>query len=367
MKALKSILILFALLILVSPPYGAAGAETTTIRDMAGRSVQVPVKPERIICLGPGTLRLITYLGVQNKVAGVEGFEKMQVSGRPYWLANPALARLPVVGPGGPGAVNKDPDLEAVLTVKPQVIFITDMEPAKADNLQRKLEIPVILLSYGRLGGFDEVVYDSLRLAAKVMGAEKRGEEVVSYLERCRRELKERASKVPEGRRPLAYVGALGFKGFQGIESTDANYIPFEWTSARNGAKRLGGREHFFADRERLLPLDPDVMFIDAGSLSLVIQDYAKKPDFYRAFKAFRTGRVYVLYPYNYYTTNIECALIDSYAVGKILYPEAFADVNVAKKADDIFRFFVGASVNDRMGKDFGVLGRQLTLPASHR
>jgi hypothetical protein len=54
----------------------------------------------------------------------------------------------------------------------------------------------------------------------------------------------------------------------------------------------------------------------------------------------------------------------DAYAVGKMLYPKAYADIDPKKKADEIFRFFVGVPVNDRMEKDFGILGRQLVLPA---
>jgi iron complex transport system substrate-binding protein len=333
------------------------------VRDLAGRTVQVPSKPERIICLGPGTLRLIVYLGVQNKVVGIEGMEKQLPTGRPYWYANQAMAQLPVVGPGGPAAANKEPDLEAVLAVKPQVIFITDMEPARAEGLQKKLAIPVVLLSYGRLGGFDETVYESLKLVGKVMGADKRATEVISYLEQSRKDLLARASQTPKELRPLVYVGAVGFRGTQGIESTDADYIPFEWTGARNGAEELGGKNHFFADREKVLTLNPEIIFIDAAGVSLLMQDYGKKPDFYRALRAFKTGKTYVLYPYNFYTTNIECALVDAYAAGKILHPKTFSDIDPKKKADEIFRFFVGAPVNDRMEKDFGPLGQKLVLP----
>jgi iron complex transport system substrate-binding protein len=56
--------------------------------------------------------------------------------------------------------------------------------------------------------------------------------------------------------------------------------------------------------------------------------------------------------------------LIDAYAVGKILYPKVFADIDPKKKADEVFRFFVGRAVNDHMEKDFGVLGRHLLFPA---
>ena len=123
---------------------GIHAEDTLTVRDMAGRSVQVPSRPDRIICLGPGTLRLIVYLGVQHKLVGIEGMEKNLPTGRPYWYANQALARLPVIGPGGPADINKDPDLEAVLSVKPQLIFVTQTgagqgggPPAKAVDSRR--------------------------------------------------------------------------------------------------------------------------------------------------------------------------------------------------------------------------------------
>ena len=163
------------------------------------------------------------------------------------------------------------------------------------------------------------------------MGAEKRAEEVIAYLEKSRKDLRARTAK-DAGDQSGRLCGGIGFKGTQGIESTDADYVPFEWTGAKNGSRSLGGREHFFADRERLLSLNPDVIFLDAAGLPLVLQDYGKKHDYYRALKAFKTDRVYVLYPFNFYTTNIECVLADAYAVGKILYPRTFSDIDPGRR-----------------------------------
>ncbi len=342
-------------------PVNIHAQSTLAVRDMAGRSVQVPSRPDRIICLGPGSLRLIVYIGIQNKLVGIEGMEKNLQTGRPYWYANQALARLPLIGPGGPAAINKDPDLEAVLAARPQVIFATQMETARVDALQRKLSIPVVLLSYGKVGSFDSIVYDSLRLAGRIMGAEKRADEVIAYTEGLRKDLADRSRKTT-GERPVVYAGGIGFKGAHGIESTDAQYLPFEWTGARNGARAFGGTGHVFADREKLLAVNPDVIFLDAAGLPLVLQDYGNRPEYYRAFEAFKTDRVYVLYPYNFYATNIESVLVDAYAVAKILYPQAFSDIDLKKKTDDVFRFFLGTSVNDYMERDFGVLGRRLGL-----
>ena len=79
-----------------------------TVVDLEKRKVEVPSNPDKILCLGPGSLRLICYLGMTPKVAGVERFEKTPPVERAYLWANPDLAKLPSVGPGGPDAVCND-------------------------------------------------------------------------------------------------------------------------------------------------------------------------------------------------------------------------------------------------------------------
>ena len=81
-------------------------SDTVTVTDLAKRTVITPKNPWKIICLSPGTFRLICYLGAQDKLVGVEQFEKTRPVGRPYWTANPQLAGLPSIGPGGPKSIN---------------------------------------------------------------------------------------------------------------------------------------------------------------------------------------------------------------------------------------------------------------------
>ncbi len=163
----------------------AAGSENNSkieVTDMGGRTLEVPLDPGRIICLSSGTLRQICYLKKADKVVGVEDFERKMTATRPYLLANPDLLALPSVGPGGPGSINKEPDLEKVLEIKPQVVFISYMEAPRADALQKKLGIPVVILTHGKFATFDEKVYDSIRLAGRILNADKRAEEVVSLV-----------------------------------------------------------------------------------------------------------------------------------------------------------------------------------------
>ena len=338
----------------------SALAAPLTLTDMAGRTVSLTSDPGRIVCLGPGALRLIVYLDACEKVAGVEQMEKRHSGGRPYWIANPQLAKLPNIGPGGPASINKKPDLEALLRVRPEVIFATYMDAPLANEVQQTLGIPLVVLSYGELATFDEAVYDALRIAGKVLNRKQRADDVVNYVESRRKDLQARTANVPDAQSQRAYVGGIGHRGAHGIESTEKSYIPLDWLNAVNLSEKLESRigSHVFADKESLLRLNPNVIFIDGAGLALMAEDYRKKPEFYKALTAFQKRKVYTLLPFNFYTTNIGTALADAHAIGKILFPDRFRDVDPEKKADEIYKFLVGQAVYEQMKKDYGVIGQ---------
>ena len=323
-----------------------------TVIDMAGRTVKVPAQPRRIVCIGPGTLRLITYLEATDKVAAIEsGFEKDSATGRPYRMAHPELALLPAMGQASP---SPQPDPEAILNVKPDIIFISYAEGRVADGLEEKTGIPVIVLSYGDLASFsNEQFFGSLRLAGRLLDKTPRAEAVIRFIKNCENDLRGRADKIPDERRPKVYVGGLGFRGTQGITSTEYSYPAFELLRARNVAARLGKKGHIFIDREKLLEWDPDIIFIDGGGMDIIKDDYKKDPKYYELLNAVRNNSVYGLFPYNYYTTNIDTALADAYFIGKTIYPESFADISVEKKADEIYAFLVGKPVYTMMKSDW--------------
>jgi iron complex transport system substrate-binding protein len=361
-KSLCMLAMLLAASVLTQLSRSFAG-DAVIVTDVAKRTVNVPKDPKKIICLAPGALRLICYLGAQDRLVGVEQFEKTRPVGRPYWLANPQLAKLPQVGPGGPKSINSEPDLEAILRVKPDVIFVTYMKAPMANSLQRKLRIPVVVLSYGGFATFDPVVYESLKIVGKVLGKEQRAEEVVAFIEGAREDLLKRVEGVPDSAKPTVYIGGIGYKGFQGIESTDANYVPLDWVKARNVAKSLQKTGHLFIDKEKLMSWSPRIVFVDGGGLGLLREDHRKKPSFYQGLKAVKDKSVFLLLPFNWYMTNIGTAIADAYACGKILYPEKFADIDLPQKADAIYTFFVGKPVYQMMKRHFGELGGPVAFP----
>lgn len=59
--------------------------------------------------------------------------------------------------------------------------------------------------------------------------------------------------------------------------------------------------------------------------------------------------------------TNVETVFVDAYLVGKVLYPERFADVDVRKKAEEIYGFFFGEKgkgVLEAIERELGPAGK---------
>jgi iron complex transport system substrate-binding protein len=338
--------------------------ETVSVTDLLGREVSVPADVSRVVAIGPGALRLYVYAGNLDYVVGVEQIEADSPTGRPYLLANPELAELPVIGQGGP---NNTPDPEKILTLAPDVIFSTyATDAAAADELQAKTGIPVVVINYGSIGFgtttiFGEAVQDSLRLIGDITGQTEKAQAAIDFLQEIQQDLDSRTKDIPDADKPSVYVGGLGARGTHGIESTQGRYALLDAIHAKNVVDETGESGSIMIDKEKLLAWDPDYIFIDQGGFAAVVEDYQKNPAFYESLSAVQNGRVYAQLPYNYYSTNIDTAIADAYYLGKILYPTAFADIDPVQKADEIYRSLLGQPAYAQMAESFGGF-KQLSL-----
>lgn len=330
-----------------APAVSAASAYEVT--DLLGRSVEIPAGTDSYACIGPGALRLYCYVADDAQLAGVEEVEhSWGEEGRPYNMSIPNVAELPVIGPGGPGNA---PDAEMLFSAAPDVIFTCyNSDVSSVDELQEKTGIPVVALSYGEGRIFDESLYDSLSLIGKVTGNEDRAQEVIQYFEDAKADLSKRTeNETPE----RVYLGGQSYRGSHGIESTTGDYEIFEVLHADNVVRDAGIDAYVMLDKEKLIEMDPDVIILDAGGLSLVQEDYAANPEFYDSLSAFSNGNVYLQMPFNYYTTNLEIALSDAYYIGSVLYPDAFGDIDPAAKFDEISNALLGIDSYDKIASEY--------------
>ena len=339
LKQKKFTIILFVLFILIYP----AVVQTAEIEDPAGRKVEVPEKINKIAAVGPGALRLIVYLKAEDRIVGIEEFEKRNQK-RPYILARPELLELPVIGPQFGG------DSELLAAADPDLIIVSYLSSAELSHLQNKTKIPVISINDGAPGSMTEEDFRrALRFLAEILDKEKRAEELLNYMEVQKAELKEISRNSAVSKR--VYIGGIGNKGAQGISSTEAAYPPFQYLGLENIIE-AEGKSNFTISKERLLLEDPELIFIDQGGIELVKNDLNREE--FKYLEAYQKNNIYQLLPYNHYTTNFATMLADAYYIAKIIYPAELADLDPAVKADQIYKKFVGKSVYDKMADIFG-------------
>ncbi|OPX69412.1 MAG: Periplasmic binding protein [Methanoregulaceae archaeon PtaB.Bin056] len=344
-------------------PSTSGKAATLNLKDGFGRDVTVPVPLERVVCSGSGCLRYLVYLGGQDLVVGVDSIEKKDqaIEGRPYALAWGAQFKsLPLIGEFR----GKD-DPEKIIGIGPQVVLKTGTtgQPSatnagEADKLQEKTGIPVVAFPYGSLRNDAEKaeMYGGLRLMGQAIGKQDRAEDLIAYIEAMIADLEKRTGDIPEAEQKRVYVGGVSLSGAHGIISTEPAYPPFLWVHAKNVAAGLG-TEHADIAREALVDWDPEYLFIDVGTLQMDNQGAVgelKDDPALKGLSAVKEGRVYGVLPYNFYNTNYESVFADAYFVGKVLYPDRFADIDPVQKADEIYTFFVGKPVFSQMNSQYG-------------
>jgi iron complex transport system substrate-binding protein len=325
---------------------------TITITDGMGRTVSVPVSPERVVCSGSGCLRYLTYLQAEDRAVGVDDMEIKEsiFDARPYALANPQFSSLPMIG-----EFRGNDDPEKIVACNPQVIFKAQcIEASEADELQEKTGIPVVALQYGDLGANRADMDQSLRTMGTIMGTEDRTEAVITYFDSLTADLNARTEGIAEEDRPTVFVGGIAYRGPHGFQSTEPAYPPFVFVNAR---MLSGGPDTAHADiaQEKIIAYDPEVIFVDLSTIQTAPSavDELRDDPSYAAMTAVQAGEVYGVLPYNWYSINHGSVMADAYFIGTVLYPDAFSDVDPTEKADEIYTFLVGEPVFDEMDSLF--------------
>ena len=336
---------------------------TVTIIDGFDRTVTVPASVDRVVCSGSGCLRYLVYLEGENLAIGVDDIEtKGQViEGRPYYLVyGEQFKTLPLIGEFR----GKD-DPEKIIAINPQVIFKTGStgtsygtDAGEANELEEKTGIPVVAFPYGSLRDEAEKadMYNGLRVMGEVIGKEDRAEEVIAYIDSTMADLQKRMADIPADEKKTVYIGGVSSAGAHGIISTEPAYPPFLWVNADNVASGLG-TAHADVAKEALVGWDPEYIFVDLGTLSLegggAIGELKMDPAL-QGLSASADGHVYGVLPYNFYNINYGTVLANAYFIGKVIYPDEFADVDPKEKADEIYSFFVGKPVFSEMDAQYG-------------
>lgn len=314
------------------------------INDVLNREITINKPVKKIIALGT-SLSYVTYLNATDTVLGVEAIESKYIKKRTYTFVNRNWVKnLPIIGQGGRA---KRPNLEAIKVLNPDVIFTISQDKKEADLLSSQLNIPVIVVGYG-LNQIDfGHIYKSFEIMGKILNKEKRAQELVSYIKDLQKQFKKIES--PKN----AYIGAVAYKGLQGVTSTQADFMPFKLAKISNIAEDIQKTGHLFVNKEYLLLKNPPIIFLDYAGWQLVKNEFDKDKEYFKKLKALK-NQTYITLPNTFYYVNLDQMLANSFFIAKQIYPEIYKDLDPVKKADEIFTHFVGEPLYKMIKEDTG-------------
>ena len=327
----------------VTSPQGSSSAGSYTVTDIFGREVEIPGEVQSVAALGSAA-RLLCYMDATDKLTGVTAMDLEPTASKPYsYIYAEELAGAEELATGGS---NDTAYAEAIVVADPDVIFYFDSDTAAMDDLARQTGLPVVGV-YAEYWYDEDTFFASLELIGQICGRQERAQELISALRGWKEELAALSAGVPEEEKPTVYAGAVNWSGSHGIEGSYGQYPPFVAAGANNVVDSTGADAFVEIDREQITAWDPDYIFLTVDNMGIVNEDYAQNPNYYDTLSAVQEGHVYSQVGFNYYWTNQELAVVNSYYVASVLYPEAFEGVDFEARAEEIFNTMLGSDFLD--------------------
>lgn len=331
-----------------------------TVTDMIGREVKVtPQSYSRVVCIGAGALRMYTYVGDVALLSGVEDIDNTSLQerpkmfdsvSRPYVIAyGDPFSRLPSCGVGGPNA--QTAEAEKILSCNPDIVISEYEDVEKENALQEQLGVPVITLKSGANGVFDDSFKGSMELLGKIFGTESKADKLVSYIDEQKKEISSRTAGIKEEDKPSVYICGLGNWGTTNHLMTAQNYISFNIANVKNAVSGLAKNGIQAIEEEKFVSLGDsiDIMIMDAAAVKNIKPLYQNNQAMFDTCKAWQNGEVYLEMAYNAYYTNYEIALINTWFIAKMVYPELFSDIDITEKTNEVTQMFQGQKMADKI------------------
>ena len=307
---------------------GDAG-QTVTVVDQLGRTVTVPKNPKRIVALHHFGGKVVFALGAQD----------LLVDQALYHLESVAMARLDPIFAAKPKLIQgHDINNEEMVALRPDLaIAYTSFDPSEMEQLENA-GITVLAIKGETL----EESFEGVRLVAKVLGREQRGEQYIADCQKFCRLVTERTAAIPPEQR--LKVMFSGPKNIFSVATGDMlQDTLLTMAGGRHVASELSG---FWAtvSPEQVAAWNPDVIFL-GSSLATYGAGALIDNDMLSTVKAVKDRRVYV-FPSNigWWDYPAPHCVLGLVWAAQTLYPDRFRDVDMRAEADEFYRKYLGYS-----------------------
>lgn len=312
-------------------------------KDMAGRTIKVPETVKTIYSTSPeGTTFMYTF---DDKMVAGTNFD---LSPQEKQFTTKYYQSLPNLG-GWYGKGNEG-NVEEIIKAAPDLVLSSGIDQAskdKADQLQEKLGIPVVLINTSL-----DTLADSYRFLGALTGNTARGEELAKYTEDTINKAKEITATIPDDKKVTVYYAeeALGLN----TDPSGSNHSRLiDLCGGVNVAdcEITPGYGRTEVSMEQVISWDPQFIiasvdngYANSGSYDTILSDSQ-----WSVIRAVKDGHVYETptAPQNWFDRPPSVnTLIGIKWVQNLLYPE-YAKYDMKKEAKDFYSMFYHYDLSD--------------------
>ena len=313
-----------------------AFSQGKVVIDSDGKGVEVPENVQHATALIGGFVQMAAMLGNESKV--ITGSPKLP----------PLMQKIfPKIRSNGNPSGMMGSSVEAILASKTQVVFGPvgmRLDESAAAQLVRAGIVVVNL----QVPGTTEQLKRCVSVIADIFGGEspQKAREFNAYFDENVNFVRSRTAKIEQKKRVL--VLNFGANAYSTIDSRDmgAEYIAI--AGGLNLSSQLGSSGDFkvskLINEEQIIGFDPDAVLTNSREgVEKILQNPA-----FKGLKAVKTRQIFVV-PSGVYLWSVRSAEGALYPLwlGKTLYPELFADLNMPQKVREFYAKFYGYKLSD--------------------
>ncbi|MGL4485676.1 MAG: ABC transporter substrate-binding protein [Yersinia sp. (in: enterobacteria)] len=349
-------------LLFVSTLVAVFSVSAATVIDMAGRSVTIPAKVDRIL-LGEGRLfyavSLLEGKKPFDRIVGWQGdFRKLDTQTYAIYQARfPQIDNIPLIGNTTADSISP----EKVLTLNPDIaIFgLSGHGPGKNSELVNQLEkagVPVVFVDF-RTSPLKNTL-PSMRVLGKVLHREQQAENYINFYQDHVRQITDITNKIPQDKKPSVFIELHAGSSEECCGSAGKGNMGdfIDQAGGNNVAKNLLPGALGTVNLEKVLVANPDIYIASGGKapdsqapgivLGAQVTPEQAQTSLQKVLNrkgintlsAVNDGRSYAIW-HNYYNSPYNLLAIQSFA--KWFYPEQFVSLDPKRTMDDLYSQFL--------------------------
>ncbi|MGB3387537.1 MAG: ABC transporter substrate-binding protein [Pseudaminobacter sp.] len=312
--------------------------------DQLGNSVTIPDEISQAVVLQHHTLDVVVQLGAQGQVVGlVRDWQKLLGNG--FERLAPEFKSLPQ-----PGELTKV-NTEELLSLRPDVVFVTHYAPDEMLQQIKSAGIPVIQIAFftvpeserGKLNPvlddekkayFDGLI-EAVDLVGEVFGKQEEAKELVDVIVAKRKIIDERTADLPEDKRTSMYMANPDLNTYGSGKYTG---VVMNQAGALNVAREMKG--YGKVTMEQILAWNPDIVIVQDRYIE--VADQIRQDPAWKTVKAVEKDQIYItpeyVKPWGHPVP--ESIALGELWMAKILHPDLFEDIDMDAEAQAFYRKF---------------------------